>query len=338
MRVLCVLSKCNFGDPEHGLSHEYIEFYDTFIRMGHDVKLFDFAEVLMKHGKNSMKELLANDVELFKPDMMFTFLIKDEVSLETLLPFKGKFSPISVGGFGDDEWRFATWSRKYGQAFDWVVTTDSEAVEKYHREGIKAIHKRTGVNHHIFQQKGLPKTIDVSFVGGARLDRVKIINRLRKDGVNVSAMGAGWHTTIWDRIKSKLNLRLFSPINKIHKKFGETWISFEDMAEVFGRSKINLNFAASYRGKRKQIKGRVFDVTACGTFLLSEYLPEIEDYFILDKEIVCFEGYEDMAAKIKYYLAHETERETIAEAGYKRTMADHTAEMRMLQIFSEIGL
>jgi spore maturation protein CgeB len=55
------------------------------------------------------------------------------------------------------------------------------------------------------------------------------------------------------------------------------------------------------------------------------------------KEIACFENYPDMEAKIKYYLAHETEREAIAEAGYRPAKAEHTSEMRMRQVFAEMG-
>ena len=44
-----------------------------------------------------------------------------------------------------------------------------------------------------------------------------------------------------------------------------------------------------------------------------------------------------MEAKIKYYLAHETEREAIAEAGYRPAKAEHTSEMRMRQVFAEMG-
>lgn len=342
MRMLCVMQKYNFGVTEKGLSQEYIDIYDTLVRMGHDVTFFDFMGLFVKHGKKRMNDLLIEEVERQRPEMIFTYLMADEIYPETLLAIKGNgsSSPISVGYFGDDEWRYDNWSHKYGPGFNWVVTTDPEAVAKYRRQGVKAIFKRTGANHHIFRKKGLARDIEVSFVGGARLDRVKLINRLRKDGINVSAMGLGWNLTLLDRVKGKLRQKLGFENHKINAKCGNTWLSFEGMAEVFERSKINLNFAGSYRGKRLQIKGRVFEVAASGGFLVTEYCPEIESekHFIPGQEIVCYENYPDMVDKIKYYLAHEKERAAIAEAGYRRAMADHTAEMRMRQVFAEMGL
>jgi spore maturation protein CgeB len=310
--------------------------------MGHDVRLFDFMGLLMQHGESRMNELLIEEVKSQRPKMIFTYLLGDEIHLETLLSIKGNgisSSPILVGYFGDDEWRYDNWSSKYGPGYHWVVTTDPEAVAKYRRQGVKAIFKRTGANHHIFNKKGLPRDIDISFVGGARLERVSVIKRLRQDGITVSPMGIGWELSLWDRIKGKIRQKFGIGNKSINAKSGKTWLGYEEMAEVFERSRINLNFAGSFRGKRQQIKARVFEVTASGGFLLTEYCPEIESekHFIPGKEIACFENYQDMVAKIKYYLAHETEREAIAEAGYRRAMAEHTSEMRMRQVLAEIG-
>jgi spore maturation protein CgeB len=110
------------------------------------------------------------------------------------------------------------------------------------------------------------------------------------------------------------------------------------MRDVFEQSKINLNFSGSYRGKRKQIKGRIFDVTASGGFMLCEYVEGIEKLFEIGKEIACFDTYDELVDKIRYYLLHDSERRRIAEAGYRRTISDHTAERRLHEIFKEVGL
>ena len=37
MKILCVLSKYDFGKQERGVSTEYIMFYDALLKMGHEV-------------------------------------------------------------------------------------------------------------------------------------------------------------------------------------------------------------------------------------------------------------------------------------------------------------
>ena len=45
-----------------------------------------------------------------------------------------------------------------------------------------------------------------------------------------------------------------------------------------------------------------------------------------------------MIEKVRYYLSHEDERTAIAEAGYRRTLKDHTYRQRFQEIFEQIGL
>lgn len=335
MRVLCVLSKYDYGFRERGLCYEYIRFYDVIRRMGHDARLFDFVSLLKTYGRKRMNEMLLDTINTFEPDIMFAYLIKDEIDIETLSAITHDASTTTMAYFGDDEWRFDGYSSRYAKAFKWVVTTDRQAVEKYRRIGCRnIIYKKDGVNYFVFKKKGLPVVFNCTFVGAARLDRVRLFNQLRKDGVEVRCWGTAWDMTILDRIVNKL---LGGP-KKLVIKSSRTRLTFEEMSDVFEKSKINLNLSGSYRGDRKQIKGRIFDVTASGGFLLSEFVEGIGEFFEIGEEIVCFETYDELLDKIRYYLSHESERRSIAEAGYKRTISDHTAERRLNEIFTEIGL
>ncbi len=87
-----------------------------------------------------------------------------------------------------------------------------------------------------------------------------------------------------------------------------------------------------------QIKGRNFEVPGCGGFLLTAKADDLESYYDVGKEVVCFDGIEDLVEKIKYYLANDRERQTVAGRGYERTLRDHTYAQRFQQIFRAIGL
>jgi len=83
---------------------------------------------------------------------------------------------------------------------------------------------------------------------------------------------------------------------------------------------------------------RDFEVPMSGGFYLVEYMEELEDFFDIGKEIVCYSGPEELAAKIDYYLQNEDEREAIALAGLQRCRRDHTWKRRFENVFREVGL
>lgn len=85
------------------------------------------------------------------------------------------------------------------------------------------------------------------------------------------------------------------------------------MPLVFAGSKINLNI--SLRSIHSGIPLRVLDIMTCGGFVLSNWQPEIEEYFAEGIEIVTFGSLQECMDKIAYYITHEEERRRIAAAG-----------------------
>ena len=64
----------------------------------------------------------------------------------------------------------------------------------------------------------------------------------------------------------------------------------------------------------------------------------LKEYYVPGQEIVFFEDADDLVEKCRYYLKHEDERRAIAEAGYRRTLVEHTYAHRFNQIFQQMGL
>jgi len=114
------------------------------------------------------------------------------------------------------------------------------------------------------------------------------------------------------------------------------------MIQLYSRAKINLGFSTCWdthqtHERITQIRLRDFEVPMSGGFYMVEYMEELEEFFDLGKEIVCYHNPEDLADKIKYYLRHESERERIRKAGYERCLRDHTWQKRFEKVFREIG-
>jgi spore maturation protein CgeB len=81
---------------------------------------------------------------------------------------------------------------------------------------------------------------------------------------------------------------------------------------------------------------RTFEIPACGAFLLAERTEEHLELFEENKEMVCFESPEELVDKVRYYLAHDKERQRIAEAGYgKVTGEKHTYQDRLSEILNK---
>ena len=116
-----------------------------------------------------------------------------------------------------------------------------------------------------------------------------------------------------------------------------------DMVKLYSRSKINLGFSTcgdTHQSEERimQVRLRDFEVPMSGGFYMVEYMEELEEFFEIGKEIVCYTDKEDLADKIKYYLRNDSEREAIRKAGHERCLRDHSWQKRLSTAFKEMGL
>lgn len=126
-----------------------------------------------------------------------------------------------------------------------------------------------------------------------------------------------------------------SSTNRIKNGRIHGFISYtEEMPSVFCHSKINLNI--SLRSITSGIPLRCLDIMGAGGFLLSNYQPELAEYFTPGDDFVYFESDEDLLNKIDYYLTHDAEREGIARNGWKKIQSAFSYEKSLQTIFSHL--
>ena len=99
---------------------------------------------------------------------------------------------------------------------------------------------------------------------------------------------------------------------------------------VYAGSRINLNI--SLKGIEGGTPLRIMDIMGAGGFVLTSYCAETAELFEEDHEIVMFRTPEELLEKVDYYLAHDKEREQIAQAGHKKVMHCYTYERKIKQL------
>ncbi|MCK4734136.1 MAG: glycosyltransferase [Methanophagales archaeon] len=270
---------------------------------------YDFLKRYLEVGVKATNNKILDIVREERPEYVLWPTYMYEIQEATFRAIRDG-GAIVVGWFFDDEVRFDDYSKWWIPYLDYILTTDKWSVDKYRKLGGNAIYSLNFSNPDYFRRLDSPKIYDVSFVGTNIANRQELVDTLKKKGVLVRAFGSGWSSG---------------------------YVSFDDMVKIYNQSKINLSFMQSYgNGSRPQMKCKIFDICMCGGFLLCEYIPGIEEFYEINKEIVCFRDIEEAADKIDYYLKHEEERAAIAEAGWKRATSEHTNLIRLSNIFQKI--
>ncbi|MBL0320630.1 MAG: glycosyltransferase family 1 protein, partial [Alphaproteobacteria bacterium] len=108
-------------------------------------------------------------------------------------------------------------------------------------------------------------------------------------------------------------------------RLGEAWrggLPQEDLPRLYSSSIVNLNAHISDHLTWQTINLRIFDVLACGGFILSDDMPALREVF---GDAICYtDGYEEEWAKLVCYISDTQKRQACAEAGRKIVLSGHT--------------
>lgn len=160
----------------------------------------------------------------------------------------------------------------------------------------------------------------VSFVGSIHPDRV------HRQGVQlIERLCSDVDLEVWGPVEAKLARS--SAIRSRHR--GQAWGL--DMYRVLAETRIAVNrhgdFAGGYAANM-----RMFEATGVGALLLTESATNLADLFEPGREVVAYDGVDDLVDKIRHFVAHDDERRHIAAAGQRRTLAKHTYGHRIGQL------
>jgi spore maturation protein CgeB len=117
----------------------------------------------------------------------------------------------------------------------------------------------------------------------------------------------------------------------------------DEMVEMYSRARISLGFSSvgqTHPGGERivQVRLRDFEAPMSGAFYMVEEMPELRQFYEIGREVVTYDGPDDLVEKCRYYLEHDEERERIRVAGHTRALRDHTWQRRFRDVFRTAGL
>lgn len=112
--------------------------------------------------------------------------------------------------------------------------------------------------------------------------------------------------------------------------------TYTEMPVVFRQSKINLNITS--KTIQTGLPLRIFDVLACGGFLITNYQEQLTECFDIGSDLEIYSSEDELLDKVRFYLANDTLREKIALNGYEKVKNNHTYKIRIAQILDACGV
>jgi len=301
--------------------------------------------------RKRFSEMLFQEIEtqnsIKKIDLFFSYFWSASILPETIDKIKD-LGIITVNFYCNNIHQFDLVS-DIAPHYDYCMFPEREALQKYIDVGAKPVHIQMAANPDIYKPYSLSRDYDVTFVGQNYLNRQNYAEYLFKNGIDIHIFGPNWENV--------LNQNRWGIINKFKSIIGSNKsilpktnvngpLSDEELIKMYSRSKISLNFSEVVVTDRKydlgaikrHIRLRDFEAPMSEALYITGYQNELKEYYEIDKEIICYDTKEELLEKIRYYLTHPEEAESIRKAGYKRALKDHTWENRFNELFKKIGL
>lgn len=154
------------------------------------------------------------------------------------------------------------------------------------------------------------RDIDVIFIGALHVNKMPMLAAAKK------ALGKCLHLHGLTNLKKNVYFNL-----KYNFPGWVTPLPFTQYVSLYQRAKIGINI--HNRGDYTVGGYRLFDLPANGVMQISDGGQYLEDFFSVGKEIVSYQNAEELIDKVRYYLAHDEERERMALNGFRRVQEDY---------------
>ena len=159
----------------------------------------------------------------------------------------------------------------------------------------------------------------VTFVGTVIPSREKALEALREFGLRIwGPPRNAWGT--WDPERSPLGA-----FWQGRSAYGEEAVKIYAASEIT----LDIHFLFGEASPICNVTPRVFEVPACGGFLLTNACEQLERLYAVGTEMVCYRSLEELRRLTAHYLARPGERREIAARASRRARQEHTFTRRL---------
>lgn len=213
--------------------------------------------------------------------------------------------------------------------FDAYFTNDRGSLAAYRDAGVPRVHwLPVGIDPGLHRPPAAPvePAYDLLFAGDWHPFRQKVLEDLRRRGVNLAIMGP------WQARKVGKGTPLEGAFVR------RAFFTPEQMVDAFHRARIVLNLHTWYGRWTHGTNPRLFEAAGCAAFQLCDHKDEIPDLYVPGTEAVLYHDVAELPELIAHWLPREAERRRVAEAAARRTHAEHTYVHRMRALLAACGL
>ena len=295
-----------------------------FLVQKNQVKLFlynkwTFSSIFYKFFSRKKRyqkcaEKLRCLIRSFQPDLIFyvsSFFIPKEC-YQILDEFP---KIVRIGWVGDV---FSQDAKERADYLDILFCSDTGYLKDTQGFKCQSLYLPLCADETVFVNRHLPRTLPPFFVGIANDVRISYLKAIKKTCL------------IYGRRWPKM------PQHQIHNHR----ISYRKAQDFINRSiaPININFS---KNNINGLNFRVFEIPCCGGLILMNDMPDSHLCYQVGKEAVVYRTPEELNLLIQDVLEFPEKYEKIAQAGYERTLREHTYEKRleqMMEILKNKGL
>lgn len=208
--------------------------------------------------------------------------------------------------FLDDDWR----------NYDVIAVASLSFAKELNDNGINAVYIPQFTNpDKFYPEKDDKLATDILFVGSNWHDRTSLRYAI-ESGFNVDVYGYNWARTVPDNM------------------YKATYIPNTELRRYYSSAKIILNDHRPDMKKFGFVNNRIYDATACGALVISDYMPEIE--YEYGDSVPMYKDKEELAKLIKYYLDNEDERIALAQKARAITLSKFTNQIIARKIKNQL--
>jgi hypothetical protein len=109
-----------------------------------------------------------------------------------------------------------------------------------------------------------------------------------------------------------------------------------ELTRIYNASRINIDIGRFYQ--KDIVPMRIFDILACGGFVIAEQNAALDELFVTGEELESYRTIEELLDKVSYYQTHPDQAKAIGQRGRLKVIARHSIEQRLREMFATANL